>query len=73
MKDYFEIIFWKIARHLIKKGYGCNCKTSDLDDFHEMYSKAPLSKSVSHGGRCGSCRAKEVCDWIDDEIELLRM
>lgn len=67
-----EIIFWKIAKCIITKEYGCNCETSDLDDFHEMYSKKPLSESVVHGGRCASCRAKEVINWIDERIELIK-
>lgn len=69
MKDKLEIQFWKIAKRLLKRGYGCNCETSDLDDFKEMY-KEP--KDVFHGGRCASCRAKEICDWIDEHIDLLK-
>ena len=65
-----EILFWKLARWIIIRGYGANCETSDLDDFPEDY-KVP--KDVFLDRRCGSCRAKEVVEWIDKHIELLRM
>jgi hypothetical protein len=26
MKNYFEIQFWKIAKWIIKRGYGADCK-----------------------------------------------
>ena len=70
IKDFLEIKFWQFAKYLIIKGYGANCETCDLDDFREMY-KEP--KDVFYSGRCSSCRAKEVCVWIDSHIELLRM
>jgi hypothetical protein len=65
---YFEILFWKFAKHLILKGYGGKCETSDLDDFPDTYRTV---KDVFHQGRCGACRANEIVDWIDGHIELL--
>lgn len=65
---YIETIFWRIAKWIIKRGYGANCEGSDLDDFPELH-KDP--KSVFDSGRCASCRAKEIINWIDDHIELI--
>lgn len=69
MRNYLEIQFWKIAKRIIVAGYGCSCETSDLDDFPKIYKKP---KDVFNPARCASCRAKEVCDWIDSHIELIR-
>lgn len=69
ISDWFEIRFWRMAVWILKKGYGGNCPTSDLDDFPDMY-KVP--KDVFHDGRCASCRAREVIDWIEDHIRLLK-
>lgn len=66
--DRFEIIIFKIARYLIRRGYGADCKTSDLDDFPEM--QIHLGKDIQN--RCASCKAKEIINWIDGHIELLR-
>jgi len=71
--NYLETLFWKLAKHIIRKGYGNGCVTSDLDDFSEMWGKKKLSESVNDSGRCGACRAKEVVDWIDGHIELINM
>jgi hypothetical protein len=69
MSDYLQIQFWKFAKWLIIRGYGPGCETSDLCDFKDMY-KTP--QDVFAKGRCASCRAKEIVDWIDNHIELLR-
>ena len=66
-----ETLFWKVAIWILRRGYGADCETSDLDDFHEMYSNAPLSESIAHGGRCGSCKAKETIAFIKNHIELI--
>jgi len=70
MKDFLEIQFWRVAIWILKKGYGANCRTSDLDDFPEEY-KSP--KDVFSKNRCGSCRAKETINWIEDHIKLIEM
>ena len=51
---YIEILFWKIAKRIIIRGYGADCEEKD-----EL-------------GLCDSCKAKEVVDWIDKHIELIR-
>ena len=73
MKNYIEIWFWKIARHIIIKGYGTGCETSDLDDFKDDWVKhcKTLKEAVMSDGRCPSCRAEEVINWINEHIELL--
>jgi hypothetical protein len=65
-----EIQFWQKAKILIRKGYGANCKVSDLDEFPKYY-KNP--KNVLLSSRCPSCRAKEIINWIDEHIRLLKM
>lgn len=74
MKNYIEIWFWQIVKNIIKKDYGADCKTSDLDDFKNDWVKhcKTLEEAVISGGRCPSCRAKEVISWIDEHIELLK-
>ena len=59
-----EILFWKKARKLLKKGYGANCKTKDLVDFPEMKQDT--------SGRCSSCKAKETIDFVSEHIEVLK-
>ena len=71
--NYLETLFWKLAKYIIRKGYGDGCETSDLDDFHEIWGKEKLAESVNDSRRCGACRAKEVMDWIDGHIELINM
>ena len=61
MKNWLEIRFWRVARHLILKGYGADCATKDTDDL-----------PVANGSRCPSCEAREIVEWIDRHIELLK-
>ena len=72
MKDKLEILFWKAAILILRRGYGANCRTSDVDDFPEMLNKNG-SKYVESNGRCGSCRAKETIKFIKDHIELIKL
>ena len=67
--DYLDILIARIMIWRLKRGYGCNCGTSDLDDFPEEHTTA---KSVFDPGRCASCRAKEVVDWLEDYIKLIK-
>jgi hypothetical protein len=67
---FIETLFWKFTKYLIRRKYGADCGVSDLDEYPELY-KEP--KSVFHSGRCSSCRAKEIIDWIDEHIKLLKM
>ena len=69
IRDTIDIIIARIAIWNIKKGYGAECETSDLDDFPDLHK---TTKSVFDKGRCGSCRAKEVIDWFEDHIELIK-
>lgn len=64
-----EIQFWRIAKFIIKRGYGADCPISDLDD--GILGEKLCSDAIMHSGRCGSCRAKETIDWIDQHVELL--
>ena len=51
-------MIWKI-----RKGYGCYCKTKDIDDFKDM----DMGES-----RCPSCEAQEVVEWLENHIKLIR-
>ena len=75
MRKEEEILFWKKARTILKKGYGANCKTYDLDDFRKEYcnKKNKVKDSVISDSRCGSCRAEEAIVFIDKHIDLLKM
>lgn len=64
--DILEIHFWRVAKWIIRRGYGADCETSDIQD-----SKLKTIDDVFSKGRCASCRAKEVIDWIDHHIDLI--
>lgn len=55
---YLEIQFWKLAKYIIKKGYGY-CSERDGGVFMSS-------------GRCDCCNASDVQDWIDDHISLIK-
>lgn len=55
--NFLEKQFWKVAKYLLKKGYGY-CDERDGEAF--------MSE-----GRCPCCDASEVYDWIDLHIRLL--
>lgn len=69
MLTWIEIKFWTFVKYIIRKEYGADCRTSDLDDFPETYTK---SHDFESDGRCASCKAKEAIDWIDGHIKLMR-
>lgn len=69
MRNYIEIWFWKIAIRLIKKDYGANCETSDLNDFQKTFKNC---EDVFSPSRCPSCQAREIINWIEGYIELLK-
>ena len=66
LKDTVEIVFWRLAQKIIRKSYGANCKTPDYEDFGGDHPR-----ELSSASRCGSCRAKEVIDWIEQHIKLI--
>ncbi len=59
MKDYIEILVCKWLIKRIKKGYGANCTSKDID----TNNKYP---------RCASCEAKETIEWLEKNIELIK-
>ena len=71
MRDFLEIQFWRVAKWLIRHGYGANCETKDYED--NMFADPDEMRQYLQGtSRCGSCRAKEVIEWIDHHVNLLR-
>jgi hypothetical protein len=76
MKTWLQIKFWKIARWLVVRGYGEGCEISDLDECNidelkHMYGNT-MYEIVTSPARCASCRAKEVIQWIDEHIDLIK-
>jgi hypothetical protein len=69
LQDKIDILIARLAIWSIKRGYGADCETSDLDDLPTDY-KVP--KDVFKDQRCGSCRAKEVVDWLEKHIKLMK-
>ena len=69
-----EIKFWRRAISLLKKGYGADCRTSDLDDFRKRYTdkKHKMHDLITSDERCVGCRAKETIIFIEDHIDLLK-
>lgn len=67
---WLETRFWKIAKWIIIKGYGCDCKKRDIDE--EMFAEPnDMRDWLKNGSRCPSCKAKEVVEWIEKHISLL--
>ena len=66
MKNWLEILFWKIAKNIIIRNYGCNCSVKDVDEILD------LPKTLMGQNRCGSCVASEVIEWIDNHISLIK-
>lgn len=68
MMDKIEIwaCRWLIKR--IKGGYGADCEHLDYEEDALM-----IPHELNAQGRCGSCRAKEVVQWLEEHIELLEM
>jgi len=71
MKEEEEIKLFKQVIRILKRGYGGDCETSDIDDFPEFAKEG--AKYVESSKRCGSCRAKETMLFLKDHIELLKM
>ena len=63
MLDKLQIQFWKVAIWLIKRGYGADCEFKDTDEFEEL-------KHNTYA-RCGSCKAREIIEWIEKHITLI--
>lgn len=61
----------RIVIKQLKKDWGADCKTSDLDDNPRMYKKGKLSENIRHGGRCGSCQAKECIDFLKQTLDFI--
>lgn len=64
MMDRIEI--W-VCRWLIRRlriGYGANCTTRDTTDYPEH------PRALNAQGRCASCQAAEVIEWLEGHIEL---
>lgn len=65
--DEFEkyidpICLFQKVKYLIRRDYGANCKTSDIEE---------LGYEAVKDNRCDSCRAKETINFIDEHIKLL--
>lgn len=56
--DYLAIWFisWRI-----RKGWGGDC---DVLDYNDLKEKKPETHELNATGRCGSCQAKEVLQWL---------
>ena len=72
-KEKEEIRFWRKAIGILKRGYGADCKTNDLDDFAKDFRKMTYDQAISEKRRCGSCRAKETIRFLEDHIDLIKM
>ncbi len=66
---WLETQFWKFAKWLIRRGYGAKCPTKDYEDYPELN----VTLKTPHSGRCASCEAAEVIEWIDHHIELINL
>lgn len=64
INDYIDIIIARLAIWSIKRGWGANCETKDTDDFPSLI--------LNSDKRCGSCQAKEVIQWFEDHISLIK-
>ena len=58
-----EKILIRFLIRLLKKGYGADCETKDIDDFPELKGEQK--------GRCPSCQAREVIEFLERHIGRL--
>ena len=63
MTNQQELKLFQQVRQIIKDGYGANCKTKDTKDFPELRTLEE---------RCGSCVAKELIEYLDWYIDLIK-
>ena len=63
IEGFVDVVVARVAIWYIRRGYGANCETTDKEDFGENYLEE---------ARCGSCRAKEIIDWLEDHIKLIQ-
>jgi hypothetical protein len=69
-----ENVACRFLIYRFKKGYGADCKTSDLDDFKNEHTGVnnglTRKETVMHPARCASCRAEETIDFLKQHIIL---
>lgn len=58
-----EIWCCKAVIYFLQKGYGPKCQTQDLDDHPHLKYNTP--------GRCPTCHANEIIDWLKSHINLI--
>jgi hypothetical protein len=69
LMDKIDILIARLMIWSLRRGYGADCPSSDIEDFPEDY-RTP--KDVFSPGRCGSCRAKEVITFLEKHIKLIQ-
>ena len=69
IQNKIDLIVTRYFIWSLKEGYGADCETSDLDDFPEDYKKP---KDVFLSRRCGSCRTKEIINWLEKHIDIIK-
>lgn len=72
LTDKIEILITKWLINRLRKGYGAECGTSDLDDFEDEFKQMKLSEAIKADRRCAFCRAKETIEWLEKHIDLLK-
>ena len=58
-----EIWSCKLVIYFLKKGYGPKCRTLDLEDIQEI--------EYDTQGRCPTCKAHEIINWLESHIDLI--
>lgn len=62
MNDFLDVLIARLMIWRIKKGYGADCESKDMND---------LPIEFQYSARCASCRARETIDWLEDHIRLI--
>jgi len=65
--NWLEVYITKLMIGSLRRGYGADCETRDIDDFTDICTNIEV--------RCPSCRAKETIEFLEghlDTIEWMR-
>ena len=62
--DEFDVLLSRLMIYRLRAGYGADCETRDTDDFPELRD--------TPAARCGSCRAGEIIEWLEQHVDLIK-
>jgi hypothetical protein len=64
--DFIERQVLRLTIWFLKRGYGADCRTKDTDDL--LFPGQ--DRGLNSQGRCPSCEAREVIEFLQRTIDL---